>query len=737
MRNIRSYGIIRPRLNEAGKRIHHRSDEPRGVRDFVGIDGEGITINGEHRYVLLGLYNKDGSIGDKLVNNEGISWQEAFEFIYEHYRKGLAFCGFFLSYDFNQLFKTLPQERAAMLLTKEGRAKRQRKGKNPAPWPVECDGWEFDLLGMKRLKIRPKACEHLRQKGRRICKCKTNPWLYINDTGPFFQQSFLRVINPKSWKEPVVSDEEYAKIERGKAHRSDAGVVDADMVEYNRLENQVLCRVLGELDKGFREIGVCLPPSKWFGPGQAAQAWLISNAVKKTKELESVIPDWFFDAARKSYFGGWFEIMMHGILPGDTWEYDINSAYPYIISQLPCLEHGTYSRGEGYPENVGEKDLVLVRARVWTRSAVSHHPASSKCHIGAMLHRDRDGNISRPTVTEGWFWWHELEAAKRAKLVQPIPRKPRNELHPICHEWVKYTPCDCFPPMRRIISLYLRRQAVGKDTPLGKGAKTSYNSMYGKFAQSVGSPIFGNPIYASLITAGCRAMICDAIASHPRGKSDVSMVATDAVYFRSRHPYLTTGEGLGEWGEKHRRNICQFKPGVYWDDASRAAANNGQSADFKARGISAADFASQLQRIDGLFREWDRNPIGEDNSPNWPKVSFQTGFSVVTCTQALEWDAWEKAGSVGPKLSIQSSDPSLKRTGLYWDGELFRSEPHTPTLVLNLNELTSHWEVESTPYEKRFGLNDPFSWESKESLGVSPEGRISDLIAFAFKAVNE
>jgi hypothetical protein len=667
-----------------------------------------------------------------IVNEQGITWQEAFEFIYSHYRKGAAFCGFFLSYDFNQLFKMLPQERAWMLLSAEGRRKRKRRGKNPAPWPVECDGWEFDLLGMKRLKIRPKVCDHLREKGKPLCKCKQKPWMYICDTGPFFQQAFLSVINPRSWKEPIVTPAEYELIERGKLNRSDATGVDATMIKYNGLENEILARVLTKVDQGFREIGITLPPSKWFGPGQAAQAWLVSNGVKKSKDLIPHIPEWFLEAARMSYFGGWFEIMMHGIIPGDTHEYDINSAYPYIISELPCLEHGTYSRGEGLPNasDIGPKDLVLIRARVWSKSPLSHRIASDKDYIGAMLHRDRDGNISRPTVTEGWYWWHEFVAAKRARIVQPIPRNPRSELHPTCHEWVKYSPCDCFPPMRRVISLYLRRQAVGKDTPLGKGAKTSYNSMYGKFAQSVGSPIFGNPIYASLITAGCRTMILNAIAMHPKGKKDVTMVATDAVYFRTAHPTLKIGEGLGEWGYKKRINLCQFKPGVYWDDAARIAANNGDSPSFKARGISSRDFASELARIDQQFRDFDPEI-------NWPKVEFETGFSVVTCTQALEWDKWNTAGMVGPKISRQSSDPSLKRCKPYWDNDVWRTEPHTPELVIDLKNLTSHWEVESTPYEKRFGIDDPFSWESKEQLGVSPDGTVSDLFAFALRAMTE
>jgi len=714
------------RANASGKRIHHREHEHKGVTSFVGIDGEGINTLGEHRYALLG-------IGDEYItDNSGISWQEAFEFIYAKHRAYEAMCGFFLGYDFNQLFKTLPEQTAWMLLTPKGiELRRPKRSPNPHPFPVRLDGWEFDMLGMKRLKLRPKLCDCPIGEGHKLCKCKKPPWHYVCDSGPFFQQSLLAVIDPSKWKEPIVSPEEYEIILEGKRRRADATRVDDDMIRYNQLENRVLCRALGALDRGFREIGVVLPPSRWFGPGQAAQTWLRSETVKPTRKLQG-IPDYFMDAARKSYFGGWFEIMAHGIIPGETHEYDINSAYPYIISKLPCLEHGTYSRGEGLP-SVAENELCLVRARVWSRSALSHHPEKNKQYIGSMLHRGNDGNIWRPTATEGWFWWHELEAAIGAKCVQPLPRKPRSNLHPICYEWVKYSPCNCFPPMRRVVSLYLRRQAVGKDSPLGKGAKTSYNSMYGKFAQSVGSPVYGNPIYASLITAGCRTMILNAIASHPIGKKDVTMVATDAVYFRTPHPNLPIGEGLGKWGHKSRRNMCQFKPGVYWDDSARRAISNGSSPHFKARGVNARDFASQISSVDSQFREmvpgkyWTR----------WPRVEFNISFALTSCSQALARNDWETAGFVDQGTAVQSSDPHIKRTGVYWDNDCWRTEPWTPSLTIDYDEMTSHWEIESVPYEKRFGLEDPFSWESRELLGVSPDGNIGDLFSFALKGAND
>lgn len=718
-----SFSIIRPRANAKGVRIHHRA--PGAVR-FIAVDGEGIDRDGSHRYALLGVGD------DQIVNENGLQWDEVFEFLYSHYSKGTAFVGFFLGYDFNQWLKTLPEDRAAMLLTDYGQAVRRRRGKNPTPFPVRCGKWEFDLLGMKRLKLRPITCDHLMIRGKPACKCPKKPWMYICDVGGFFQQSFLSVINPKGWLDPVVTPEEYALIEEGKKQRSDQYQVSKEMMTYNALENEILVRVMTQLDRGLRDINVCLPASKWFGPGQSAQAWLIHEVVPKTRDIIEKIPKWFYEAALASYFGGWFELMMHGHIKGTSHEYDINNAYPYIISKLPCLEHGTYSKGKGIPE-VKDGDLCLIRALVWTQS-----PQTNKTmYIGAMLHREENSKIHRPTVTEGWFWWHEYKAAIRAKCVQPF-RRNGDRLRPQCYEWVKYSPCDCPNPMRNITDLYLRRLAIGKDSPLGKAAKTTYNSAYGKFAQSVGSPVFGNAVYASLITAGCRTMILDAIATHPIGAKDVAMVATDAVYFIHPHPSLPISTNLGEWSHKGRTNLCLFKPGVYWDNESRRSILAGDTPSLKSRGLSPRDFGPQIESIDQQFAEWND---GVPSNESWPMVQFHTAFSMVSCQQALQRKDWAVAGYVSnDETRRQSSTPYDKRQSPYFDPEygVIRTKPRTPEYLHRRDEngdYEAYWDCKSLPYEKRIGPDDPFSDDSKAEMGLSPDGYIYELIGHAWKDI--
>src|SRR5215831_15611378 len=142
-------------VTKAATQRHGKSHHQTGLAGFVGVDGEGTNYdpdtgkrltNGEHRYVLL-------SVGrDHLEDSRGLEFTQILSFIYQHYQPRTAFVGYYLGYDFTEWFKTLPEERAHRLLTKEGRAKRARKpinGRTLSPWLVDYGGWQFDILGGK------------------------------------------------------------------------------------------------------------------------------------------------------------------------------------------------------------------------------------------------------------------------------------------------------------------------------------------------------------------------------------------------------------------------------------------------------------------------------------------------------------------------------------------------------------------------------------------------------------
>jgi hypothetical protein len=331
-------------------------------------------------------------------------------------------------------------------------------------------------------------------------------------------------------------------------------------------------------------------------------------------------------------------------------------------------------------------------------------------HIGAMLHRDAKGNIYRPHQTEGWYWLHELHAARNARIVDTYS----------ISECYSYIPCDCLPPLREVRDIYALRTQVGKKTPLGIACKLVPNSLYGKFAQSIGNPKYGNPIYASLITAGCRTMILNAIATHPKGTQDVLMVATDGVYFRNSHPSLPITGALGHWDHDEKRNLCLFKPGVYWDEKARDNIRKGISPVFKSRGVSARDFGEHILEIDGIFATFTEL----ERYRAWPYIEFPVEFAMITALQALMRNEWSQAGTlIDNPILRQTANPKSKRTDPYRErsgyGGLYmtrsrprKNDPYEP----------------SHPYEKRFGMEDPFSEENAQMAGITPDGLPAVLV---------
>ena len=664
--------------------------------DFIGVDGEGINLlhsdgSKSHRYVML-------SVGDDTLFRHGreLTHNDIFPFLYECFQRNptSAFVGFYLAYDFTMWLKSLPDHRAKLLFTEAGKTIRQRKlsGGNTVPFPVYVDDWEIDILGMKRFKLRPHVV-----KGK-----NKHPWLYVCDTGSFFQTSFLNVIEPTETKWPTgapCSQEEFETVKQGKENRADE-YADGDlsyvetMRRYNQLENRILSRTCSILNQGFVGAGVRLARDAYYGPGQAIQIWLNDRVREERtlsrKQLTEIIPPWVIDAYRASYYGGWFETPYHGHIPGESYEYDITSAYPHAMRNLPCL-CGQWTRGIGSQIPLASPVLVFA--------TVEGHAC-----LGPAPFRNVRGNILRPNgPISGWYVVAELEAAKRACILDTTE----------IHGWIAYHGCEHFRPLEGMAELFDRRLRIGKTTPTGKAIKLMLNSGYGKFAQSIGTPRYGNPIYASLITSHCRTMILDAIATHPVGADHVLMIATDGLYFRTRHPKLDSeaNEHLGGWEPATKHNLTIMKPGVYWDDKARKAIADGRVAPIKSRGISAKSLSENIARIDDEFSR-----LADDLSRPFPTIDISVPFSVVSPRLALARGKWQTAGRVDWNVNRQdSASLAPKRTHPYLDDGFIRSHP-----------MTVPQGTVSTPYDKSFGYDH---FPRDDAWGYTPEGSVIDAIA--------
>lgn len=704
----RRYHAAHPEERKARRNVSRAARRAANVVRFVGIDGEGVDRpDGAHDYNLL-------TIGDRSTfhpDGSRLTFDDVAEAIWGYHQDDpdAVLVGFYLSYDIAMWLRDLPQSKAERLLTAEGRAARVRRDNHGNPlaftFPITWKGWEFDVLpNLKRFQLRPAV------QGR-----NPNPWVYINDTGGLFQQSLLKAIDPEAWPEPICTPDEYQRLVAGKAAREGKPVpygtpVDPVTITYNALENDVLARMLTRYNAGLVEaMGVRLRRHQWSGPGQAAQVYLKGIGAPRGETCFEAARDQdateAFEAARSSYFGGWFEISAHGPIPGDTWEYDINSAYPSIIASLPCLLHGRWRHGEGAPPD-SPAPWRLVHAEV----------TGGDPYIGAMPHRTPRGSVLRPSHTAGWYWQHELDAARRAGLVDRVEWR----------SWWQYDPCDCPPPFGPIANLYVKRLAVGKSSPQGRAMKLVYNSAYGKMAQSVGDPVFGNPVYASLITAGCRTMILDAITTHPLGSIAVVMVATDGVYFTGPHPGIVDDpDTLGAWSITTKHNLSLFKPGMYWDDQARRNAKSRKALGIKSRGINERALSTVIERVDRL---WDKqlHKLPSTERDDWPSIETRIPFSVVSPRQALNRNDWGLCGAIEHhRPVVLSAWPAAKRL------------PGWPTIDTHDQLIrTRPWPepplggVDSTPYNRRFGLELEANIADQEL--VLPDGEANALLAEIF-----
>lgn len=684
-----------------------RRERASAIPQFIGVDSEGIGRGPKHRAVLLGVGTESYTCKDL---SKGLQWDEVFEFLYGQFERypTRVFVGFYLGYDFNQWLSTLIAERAWLLFSAAGRAKRLMKGVKGRRkmFPVRCGDWEFDILGLKMLSLRPRVCRCIEEGIK--CKHPAKPWMHVCDAGPFFQMSFVKVLDPSNWESdpdgPICDAKTYDRIVKWKDKRGSFSRITPGMIAYNMEENLLLAECCTRLAKGFHKVGIHLPRDRWYGPGAAASEWLKKQGIIKHDDLLNIMPKWFTTACRRSYYGGWFEIFSHGFIKGDSWNYDINSAYPYATHKLPHIcPQCTYRHGAGNPPDNSE-GMLLFKGTVF----------ASNNRIGPVPYRAKNGSISRPSASQGWYWGFEVAAAKRAGLVSKIDYE----------EWVEFVPCKHPRPFKDVAAMYHMRLEVGKSNALGMALKLIINSIYGKLAQSVGSAPYNNWFYAAFITAHCRAQILDAIATHPNGIQSCLMVATDGVCFDSRHPNLAIGKQLGEWDETRYEDLCLFKPGVYWHKAGKE-----HLLAVKSRGVPKAQFAEQIGKAEGMFSRYTprlypgmRDPKAEpvltlidrewawvNETIAWPEFEVSLPFRMKSCKQALNEGKWNSAGEVLEDFPVrQSSDPSTKRANPHWNTFKIRID----TTIHDANPL----DIETTYHKETKG-----TISEDGDIGISPD----------------
>jgi hypothetical protein len=492
-------------------------------KPFLSWDGEGWTDNDmQHRYMLL-----QNSTGTYIAAPQ-LRTVECLNFIL---KTGAANPGrihviFGGGYDATHILRDLTDEqRETLNTTNTLKFSHRERGK-------VVNRYRIEYIPHKWLSI--SGFDWTKRK---------NVTVKIFDVMTFFQSSFIKALESRQIAVPEI-------VVTGKGSRADFTYEDIDdVIQYCDMELKLLVELCNQLRKEFDEAGVYV--TQWHGPGAVASAVFKE---RKVREHMQPPPPHIERALQRAYFGGRFEQFKAGHYEGKVYVYDINSAYPDKIRNLPSLAGATWKRVDTYS---GKPGVYL---------ASYHYPDGLDPSPHPLPWRGKSGNVGFPAHnTAVWVWHFEAEYATDVSYGYELVTA--NDVKPF--SWLSET--------------YLRRQEWKR---LGKGGeralKLMMNSLYGKTAQRIGGsekyggrPAWHQLEWAGMITSATRAQIWEAIQQAP---NSIIAVETDSV--ASTVPLnLDVGEGLGQWELKEYDWITYVQSGIYF------ASDGVTGTKAKSRGI--------------------------------------------------------------------------------------------------------------------------------------------------------
>lgn len=375
-------------------------------------------------------------------------------------------------------------------------------------------------------------------------------WLVVTHNGTatkifdvflFFNSKFGVALR----KYKIGTDEELDRIDKGKEERPNFTWLDIDFIEtYWEIENQLGAQLMEELRKIIYGAGRYI--TSWHGPGALASYALRHNGVEA--HMDRGIPKEINLAARYAMFGGRFQPFQAGYYDGPVYDRDINSAYAYAFSRLPSLQNGKW-RYDPFPDREYCKRVRLGLYKIRYRSHLSILPKP-------LPHRDNDGHVSFPSITEGWF--HASEAA----IVANDPCAD------FLGAWIFED--DGSYPFNWILDAFAERLYLQSiDDPTEKTIKWELAALYGQAAQRAGwARIGGAPKWHQLEWAGCVTAECRAMIYSAAKLAGPSLISIDTDGFIALAPvnHLPNGvgENLGQWKSETYTGILYLQNGIYW-----------------------------------------------------------------------------------------------------------------------------------------------------------------------------
>lgn len=256
----------------------------------------------------------------------------------------------------------------------------------------------------------------------------------------------------------------------------------------------------------------------------------------------------FHTLAQRAYHGGLFETFQRGVFEKPLYQYDINSAYPFVMQGLPHWGNGRFEEVQS-PDS-GEYGWYYCKfdSEFIPFNDVTHPYEVEFCFKDMVNCEKKILNPKRKVYPTG------VRTAVITKLEYEWLKKHGYYVEFLGGvEWFakakKYE-----DPFSWIPEVYERRQAVKKlNDPSEYALKIVMNGIYGKTAQyNRGVGRLTNFFYCSYITAGTRLMVAEVAYLHPQ---DIIEIATDSALLTKKID-LPISKKLGEWGlDEYKRGV--------------------------------------------------------------------------------------------------------------------------------------------------------------------------------------
>lgn len=595
--------------NPANNRDGRLKAAPISDRDVIAWDMEGMSLSGDDKpqhAVLFGCSHEP----DKALLDQNLATVDMLDYIVDvgSRNRGALHVGYHFRYDSNMILKDLPVRGVRKLWRQN---------------VVKFVAGEFCYIvqyfpGKKFTVTRGRTFKRVKNQ-----HDPSRVTVTIYDYSSFFGgAAFLNAC--ENILKTDLSARDRQTIKHGKAARGSNSWNDIDeVVHYWRREIELIARTFAKFRDVMCQAGFAL--REWYGPGALA------NYINSAHELKphiagaqhtktGALPDEVHEASKVAFSGGRFEAFRVGYVPGPIYGIDINSAYPDALTAIPSLspKHGKWTH-IAKPSKIERFGVYRITFHAPNASAIEYRPMP-------LFYRDPRGLITYPAHVHGWYMSPE------ASIVQRMPGVTIHEGWYWDHDGTSY-------PWQFLHEMYERRQRLGKDNLLSIPFKLGPNSLYGKYAQTVGwnekertPPRWHALPIAAWVTSMCRAKLWNVIQQIP---DKVIAVETDSVYTTVDPSTLNIplGDALGQWGVDEYEAIIYLQSGMYLTQ------REGEWRGVRSRGVSRGEF-----QADSLVEHLrDLEPGSE-----WPPYTITTkprfigmGSALATKNFADNWRTWQ------------------------------------------------------------------------------------------------